>query len=186
MQVYLGILNGATYTVAPPTTFAIGALPGSTDATRALVVADADGDGWMDVLVGNDGEQNRVYYGNGAGGFKGAGAIGTTQKATLSLVSGDLNNDGNLDAVAGQFGEGAETTLGVSVPTVFDLSAIAEQQAQMSNLSYAGEGGNPKPTVTDLDIIVGDPTYGTPNTNLHGDPESQCRNPNDPYIPVTW
>ena len=40
------------------------------------------------------------YYGNGNGGFKGAGAIQTTEAETAQLLTGDLNNDGQIDVVA--------------------------------------------------------------------------------------
>ena len=184
-QVYLGMLSGTTYAVKHPTTFTIGSIPGSTDNTRALIIADTDGDGWADCIVGNSGEQNRIYYGDGSGGFKGVGAIGSTTKQTLGMVAGDLNNDGNLDAVGGNFASGTEVTLGVSVPVAFDLNAIAAQQLLIKNLSFAGadSGGNPQPTMTDLDIVVGQPSWGP--TNFDGTPNSQCRNPSDPYIPVT-
>ena len=181
------------YAVNAATTITVpgcgGVCPASTDTTRALIVADSDGDGWLDCIVGNDGEQNRVYYGDGTGGFKGAGAIGTAMKMTFGVVTGDLNNDGNLDAIAANFGHGTEVTLGVSVVTPFDMSAILEKRLQLQGLDFEGQGNegeggsNPAPEMINLDIIVGDPTYGT--TNFHGDPESQCRSPSDPYTPVT-
>ena len=35
-----------------------------TDRTRALLVLDMDGDGSPDIIVANDGQPNRIYYGN--------------------------------------------------------------------------------------------------------------------------
>ena len=185
-KVYAGVLTGSQYTVNAATTLTVpgcgGICDASTDKTRALIVADSDGDDWMDCIVANDGEQNRVYYGNGAGGFKGAGAIGTNTKMTLGMVTGDLNNDGNLDAVAANFGSGVEATLGVSVVVPFDMDAIAAQQSQLQNLDFSS-AGNTQPSMSELDITVGQPSHNP--TNFDGDPDSQCRNKNDPYIPVT-
>ena len=185
-KVYAGVLTGSQYTVNAATTLTVpgcgGICDASTDKTRALIVADADGDDWTDCIVANDGEQNRVYYGNGAGGFKGAGAIGTNTKMTLGMVTGDLNNDGNLDAVAANFGSGVEATLGVSVVVPFDMDAIAAQQSQLQNLDFSS-AGNTQPSMSELDITVGQPSHNP--TNFDGDPDSQCRNKNDPYIPVT-
>ena len=160
-------------------------LPASTDVTRTLIIADSDGDGWPDAIVGNDGGQNRVYYGDGTGAFKGAGGIGFTAKMTLAMMTGDLNNDGNLDAVAANLGYGIDATLGVSVVVPFDMDAIAAQQLEMVNLDFSGSesSDNPQPEMTDLEIIVGQPSSDP--TNFDGDPDSQCRNKNDPYIPVT-
>jgi hypothetical protein len=74
----------------------------STDQTTAVVAVDSDGDGWMDLLVGNSGEQNRVYYGAGDGTFKNPpGAILSDLADTKALLSGDFDNDGHLDVVAG-------------------------------------------------------------------------------------
>ena len=35
----------------------------------AVLLGDVDGDGWLDVVVGNDGDPNVVLRGNGHGGF---------------------------------------------------------------------------------------------------------------------
>lgn len=126
-----------------------------------------------------------MYYGNGAGGFKGAGAIGTSQKQTLSMLTGDLNNDGNLDAVAANFGSGVQATLGVSVVVPFDMDAIAAQQVQIESLDFSGKNTEEHaPVMSGLEIIVGAPSQNP--TNFHETPESQCRNPADPYIPVNF
>ena len=62
-KVYLGTVDGggAWAATLPGRTFVINqangnTIPGSTDKTRALVVVDSDGDGWLDCVVGNEGE----------------------------------------------------------------------------------------------------------------------------------
>ena len=38
-------------------------------STAAVLLADVDGDGWPDVVVGNDGDPNVLLRNNGHGGF---------------------------------------------------------------------------------------------------------------------
>jgi len=193
-KVFFGSLSDTTYTFKDTyyevTVDVFPGLPSSSDKTRWIVVADSDGDGWMDIITGNNGGQNRVYYGNGAGGTKGAGAIGYSEKSTLVLLAGDLNNDGNLDAIAGNLGSGMEVTLGISVVVPFDMSAILAQRLQLEGMNSTmateqGTDGGSSPSIADIEIIVGEPSLNSPTTNFDGSPDSQCRKKDDPYIPVT-
>ena len=192
-KVYLGTISGS----APSATLSFltteittGGLPASTDATRSVVVDDSDGDGWLDVLVGNDGQQNRVYYGNGAGAFQGVSAIGSSTEESYVLLAGDFDNNGNLDCAVANLGSGAEVTLGISTVTPFDLSAVLALRLQLESLPFEGQGasskglgGNPTASLDGLEIIVGIAATGP--SNFDGQPESQCRNPSDPFTPVT-
>ena len=38
-------------------------------STTAVLLGDVDGDGWLDVVAGNDGDPNVILRGNGHGGF---------------------------------------------------------------------------------------------------------------------
>ncbi len=76
---------------------------GGTD-TRAVALADMDGDGDLDLVVGNDGEQNRVLLNNGSGAFTdGTLGFGTGSDATHALVLGDVDGDGDPDVAVGNF-----------------------------------------------------------------------------------
>jgi hypothetical protein len=71
----------------------------SADATVSIAVADIDGDGWLDVVSGNQGALDRVHY-NDNGSFAGAGAgeaIGGLADATSEVVAADFNGDGRID-----------------------------------------------------------------------------------------
>ena len=177
-------MTDATYTLdGGSTEVKVGTLAASTDPTRWLVVADSDGDGWLDVFVGNDLQQNRVYYGDGEGNFPSVGAIGITSEPTYILLASDLNNDGNLDAVAANLGSGIEVTLGVSVVVPFDLTAADYfSTEQISKLEFS-DATNSQVTISGIEVIVGEPSMDP--TNFAGEPDSQCRNSADPYIPVT-
>jgi len=80
--------------------------PGLTD-NHAVTLADIDGDGDLDLLVGNeDGLANRVYLNNGLGFFTDvtATALPANQFDTKNNIVADFDNDGDLDWLAVDLG----------------------------------------------------------------------------------
>ncbi len=79
----------------------IGAEAGSG---LGVVTGDFDGDGWVDIYVGNDLMRNLLWINQGDGTFRNEGlmsgtAVGALGKAeaTMGVDAGDLDNDGDLD-----------------------------------------------------------------------------------------
>ena len=62
----------------------------------AVPLADFDGDGDLDVAVGNDRTRSLIFFNDGTGRFE-AGATFGTPSSTRSLTLADLNSDGHVD-----------------------------------------------------------------------------------------
>jgi hypothetical protein len=81
------------------------ALTGGADGPALGVsTADFDGDGWMDIYVGNDGEANQLWINQKNGTFKdtafasGAAVNGAgNAEASMGIDAGDFDNDGDED-----------------------------------------------------------------------------------------
>jgi len=82
-------------------------IPADSDATRAVALGDVDGDGDLDVFVGNCyGFANRLYLNDGNAVFTDApGRIPSDSDDTWAVALGDVDGDGNLDAFVGNIGQ---------------------------------------------------------------------------------
>jgi subtilisin-like proprotein convertase family protein len=79
--------------------------------TASVAAGDMNGDGRLDLVVGNEGQPNVIYLNDGSGNFY-AGPVdcaaapanvhcfGPATGATSSLVLGDMEGDGDLDIIA--------------------------------------------------------------------------------------
>ena len=87
---------------------ASGQLPDVDDQTRAVALADVEGDGDLDALLGTDGDEglpNRLLLNDGAGVFaeaSGPGPASAFESAVTAVALGDLDGDGDLDAFVGR------------------------------------------------------------------------------------
>ncbi|MBN1953769.1 MAG: VCBS repeat-containing protein [Anaerolineae bacterium] len=70
---------------------------GSGDATRSLVLGDIENDGDLDVVVGNNGDQNLIHVNDGAGNMDASRVVSPEPNFTIAVAMGDVNGDGYLD-----------------------------------------------------------------------------------------
>lgn len=70
-------------------------------STRAVATADFDEDGSIDWVVGNIGNQNTIYFGDGTGGVRDELSVGIEDGRTYCVTVSDMDNDGKPDIVVG-------------------------------------------------------------------------------------
>jgi len=96
-------------------TFTPEALPGPEGDTLSLLFTDLNGDGWPDLLVGNDFDEPDRIFMNESGTLRPLKArespIPYSTTTTMSIDSGDLNNDGRPELYLGQIAMGRMTEL---------------------------------------------------------------------------
>ncbi|MCH9648927.1 MAG: CRTAC1 family protein [Deltaproteobacteria bacterium] len=79
-------------------------LSGAPRPALGAVAADFDGDGWLDLYVGNDAMPNHLWINRGDGTFEDQGVLAGAAvngegeaEASMGIDAGDLDGDGDLD-----------------------------------------------------------------------------------------
>ena len=107
------------------------ALPAPLADTSSIAAADVDGDGDLDVLLGNAGSPSRVLLNAGGGTFPTSITLPGGSAETESIAAADLDGDGDLDVLLGNSGSPSRVLLNVG----------GEQGGGCSNTcDYASDG----------------------------------------------
>ena len=80
------------------TNYQIGA---RQDNATSIDLGDLDRDGYLDLIVGNENEQNTYYLNPGTGLFSDVGTQFSSTYNTYSVKLGDVDGDGDPDLLAG-------------------------------------------------------------------------------------
>jgi hypothetical protein len=95
--------------------------------------ADFDGDGWMDIYVANDREENQLWINRRDGTFVNRGLLSGTAlgpsgeaKSGMGVDAGDIDDDGDEDLVVTNLtGEGHDVYVNDGTATFINTTAIA-------------------------------------------------------------
>lgn len=170
---------------------------GETDAVAGISFVDVNRDGWVDVWVTEHGLQDRLYYGDGQGGFvdvtlgSGLGTapgvdvepanVGAVHSRAWSALACDLDGDGNSELLAGSYGRSTnhlwQPHVNEDNVVVFDPRQVESGYARDED--YAWDGNQfarcfcqANPDAEDCDEVPAPSiTCGTPNWNHASDRE---------------
>ena len=134
----------------------LGTVGNTNDFANTVKFGDMNGDGNLDLVLGNNGtnDQNEVHINNGSGGLATSVNVGPGTDETVTIALGDLDGDGDLDVVVGNQGAGTQNvayfndgnaTPGFATSVNFGPGNDRTQEIKLGDMD--GDG--------DLDLVVG-------------------------------
>ncbi|KOO53264.1 hypothetical protein Ctob_016414, partial [Chrysochromulina tobinii] len=123
---------------------------GADTYTNSIAAADVDGDGDLDVLLGNLDTPSRVLLNAGGGSFPTSIELPGGSAPTSSIVAADVDGDGDLDVLLGNWGSPSQVLLNVgggTFPTSITLPGGGANTFSIAAADVDGDG--------DLDVLLG-------------------------------
>ena len=121
----------------------------SAALSRAGAAGDIDGDGDLDVLVGNFRSPNRLYKNRGDGTFESSVVLSNESEITVDVLLDDFNGDGYADAVVVNLYGGGYLRLNNGDGTFGEKMFLGDEDGQRSaakSIDVDSDG--------DLDIVM--------------------------------
>jgi serine/threonine protein kinase len=134
-------------------------LPGGSALTYSIAAADVDGDGDLDVLLGNQGSPSRVLLNVVDGAFLTSMELPGETVGTTSIAAADVDGDGDLDVLLGKKGSPSRVLLNAgdgTFPTSVTLPGGSALTTSIAAADVDGDG--------DLDVLLGN--QGSPSRVL--------------------
>eukprot|EP00900_Chrysochromulina_parva_P011546 jgi/Chrpa1/20392/Chrysochromulina_OHIO_Genome00025999-RA len=124
-------------------------LPNSS-LCMSIAAADVDGDGDLDVLLGNYGSPSRVLLNAGDGTFPTSIVLPGGSADTLSIAAADVDGDGDLDVLLGNSGSDSRVLLNAGDGTFSTSIELPGGSADTQSIAAADVDGD-----GDLDVLLG-------------------------------
>ncbi len=115
--------------------------------SRAATVGDFNNDGNLDWAVGNIGQTNQVFLGDGEGGVAAVVDFGQADGRRYCLSTADLDLDGDLDLVAGNAGQTDAVFFNNGDATEFRREALGQQALSTYGLCVGDLNADGKPDI---------------------------------------
>jgi len=133
--------------------------PGGSEFTSSIAAADVDGDGDLDVLLGNYGSPSLVLLNAGDGTFPTSIELPGGSASTNSIAAADMDGDGDLDVLLGNYGSPSLVLLNAGDGTFLTSIELPGGSSDTSSIAAADVDGD-----GDLDVLLGN--YGSPSLVL--------------------
>ena len=119
------------------------------NASTSVAVGLVNNDAFLDVVVGNQGTVNRVYFGDGNGVFPTSADIGSDTDDTADVLLADVDFDGDLDVVVANAGSVNRLYLGDGQGVFAGASNIGAGTQISTSLAMADLDGD-----GDEDLVI--------------------------------